>query len=870
MLTLKKITKDYIAGDTKVAALRGLDISFRRSEFVSVLGPSGCGKTTLLNLIGGLDQYSSGDLTINGRSTKDYKNSDWDAYRNHSVGFVFQTYNLIPHQTVLANVELALTLSGVSKTERRKKASDALEQVGLKDQMRKKPNQLSGGQMQRVAIARALVNDPDILLADEPTGALDTDTSIQVMDLLQEVSKDRLVVMVTHNPYIAEKYSTRIVRLLDGLVTGDSDPYDGEPREEMRENAEFRAEKPSMSLSTALSLSLNNLMTKKTRTFLTAFAGSIGIIGIAMILSLSTGFNDYITKVEEDTLSSYPISIEAETVDMGSLLQTVMDVSRGEEMKHGLDKVYSNNVMTDFMNAMLSEVQTNDLKAFMEYIENDASGIHDISNAVQYGYDMDLNLYKGDTSDGIVQVNPSRIFEDSGMPAASPIYSSGAFGGMGSVDVWEEMLGNEKLLNSQYEVLAGNWPSSFDEVVLIVDENNEISDMTLYTLGIRDQAELKELINKVMKGEAFESEQSSYDFDELLGLSFRLVPSAGYYDYSEEMRNWLDMREDEDYMASVIADAPDIKLVGIVRPTEDSVSTSMRGAIGYTTGLTEYVISATNNSEIVRQQIAAPETDVFTSLPFSNGEDDETGASFDFSALTPEQQAHLQSLTGEERTAFIKNYVNQTSSASTYEENLKTLGVTSLDNPSIINIYPANFESKEEIKDIIKDYNKSMSAEGKDEYIINYTDYVGLIMSSVSTIINTISYVLIAFVAISLIVSSIMIGIITYISVLERTKEIGILRSMGASKKDISRVFNAETIIVGFASGILGILITALLCIPMNYIIETLTDISGVASMPIAAAGALVVISMILTLMAGLIPSRIAAKKDPVVALRAE
>lgn len=869
MLQLKNIVKEYKTGDMTVQALKGIDIEFRKSEFVSVLGPSGCGKTTLLNIIGGLDRYNNGDLSIDNKSTKEFSDSDWDTYRNNSVGFVFQNYNLIPHQTVLSNVELALTLSGVSKAERRRRAVKILNDVGLGDQIHKKPNQMSGGQMQRVAIARALINNPEILLADEPTGALDSETSVQIMELLKEIAKDRLIVMVTHNPELAEKYSTRIIKLLDGKLIDDTNPYhSGEDRT-------VKAKKPKktyMSFATALNLSLNNLMTKKTRTFMTSFAGSIGIIGIALILSLSSGVQAYITRVQEDTLSSYPLAIQEQSVDMISMLSAMSGVTQGGELTHDLDKIYSSNIMGDMMSLMTSKIESNNLSEFKKHLETDenkSSGIASYANAIQYGYDVTLHVYNPDTLNGIKKVNPNTLFDDMGMGALMGGTESvpSAYSSMSSLDVWSELLGNQTLLDSQFEVIAGSWPASYNEVVIIVDKNNEISDFTLYSLGLMDSSELAKIMKNMMMGKEtddFKTETKSYTYDELLKLKFKLVLESDYY--TKENGTWADKSDDHVFMKQLVDSAPDIKIAGIVRAKDDLKTTTARGGIGYLSSLTEYVIKSVNDSEIVKQQIANADTDVFTGKPFAGGES--AGADFDMSKLPAEQQAYLASLPEEERLALIASY-SKTSSA-TYEDNLKKLGVVDLEKPSLINIYAKDFESKEAITDLIEEYNKSQENAGKDENVINYTDMVGMLMSSVTTIINAISYVLIAFVAISLVVSSIMIGIITYISVLERTKEIGILRSIGASKHDISRVFNAETLIIGFVSGALGIIVSFLLTIPINIIIEKIAGIADVAILPVAGALILVAISMALTFIAGLIPSKIAAKKDPVVALRTE
>ncbi len=885
MLKLKNVFKDYKAGDTTVKALKEINIEFRKNEFVSILGPSGCGKTTLLNIIGGLDRYTSGDLSIDGRSTKEFKDSDWDSYRNHSIGFVFQNYNLIPHQSVLSNVELAMTLSGVSKSERRQRAIDALTKVGLADQIKKKPTQMSGGQMQRVAIARALVNNPEILLADEPTGALDSETSVQIMEILKDISKERLIIMVTHNPDLAKEYSSRIIRLFDGNIVNDSNPYEvaeyttAKPEHKKKAKAEKKTSmgKTSMSFFTALSLSLNNLMTKKTRTFMTAFAGSIGIIGIALILSLSNGIQVYIDKVQEDTLSSYPISIESETIDMTSLLSSMSD-NADRKGDHSLDKVYSNTIMFDMMNTMLAEIQTNNLESFKQHLEDPENEISNHISAVQYGYNLDLNVYMPDTSKGVQQINPSKLFDAMyGSPSSMNSPMSSMFGS--GLEVWSELLGNQDLLNSQYDVISGRWPESYNEIILIVDQNNEISDMVMYSLGLKDPAEAEEIMAAAMKGETFETESSSYSYEDILAMTYKLVLPTDYYHQADETGAWKDMRDDLAYMTNLLNQGIDLKVVGIVRPNEDAVSTSITGAVGYTHALTEYVINTTNEKEIVKQQLANPETDVFTGIEFKTGTEEATVTMDDVTAyiatLDQASQAqmaeYMKTMTEEQILEMFSAQLAKADTDATYEGNLELLGVVDLDKPDTINIYAASFDEKEAISNSIEAYNKEMTDAGKDEYAINYTDLVGLMMSSVSSIINVISYVLIAFVGISLVVSSIMIGIITYISVLERTKEIGILRSIGASKKDISRVFNAETMIVGFVSGSLGIIVTVLLNLPINVLIKALSGINGVeAALPPAGGIILIIISMVLTLIAGLIPSKIAAKKDPVVALRSE
>lgn len=866
MLKLKNITKEYKSGDTTVKALKGIDIEFRNSEFVSILGQSGCGKTTLLNIIGGLDRYTSGDLIINGKSTKEFKDNNWDAYRNYSVGFVFQNYNLIPHQTVLSNVELALTLSGVSKEERRKRAIKALEDVGLKEQIHKKPNQMSGGQMQRVAIARALVNDPDIILADEPTGALDTKTSVQIMEILKNISKDKLIIMVTHNPELAEKYSSRVIKVLDGKVISDSNPYKED--EEKTEKKKAKTGKTSMNFFTALSLSLNNLMTKKGRTILTSFAGSIGIIGIALILSLSNGVQKYINRVQEDTLSSYPISIEESTVDMASMLEIMMDEGN-DNLNHEEGKIYSKDIMNEMISTLSSKIQTNNLEEFKNYLDTEENEIKKNSNAIQYEYNLNLNLYKKDTSNGIVKVNPSTVMNSIGMgnmveeQNSSPFASSSMM--VSQTDVWEEMLDNKELIESQYDVLAGNLPTSYNEVALVVDENNQISDYTLYTLGLKDQKDLERKWEAVKKGEKVEADdQKVYTYDELLNLSFKLILNTDYYEKSGNM--WVNKSDDEEYMKNKIENAEDIKISCIIRKNEESVSTSLTGSmIGYTKQLKEHVINKINESEIVKEQKENKDINIFTGMKFPEKNEN---TKFDYANLTSEQKAYISKLSSEELAKVMQSFSENQN--ATYEDNLETLGVVDLNKPSAIKIYATNFDAKELISNEIEKYNQKQRDEGKEENVINYTDMVGMMMKSVSVIVNMISYVLIAFVAISLIVSSIMIGIITYISVFERTKEIGILRAIGASKKDISRVFNAETFIIGFAAGLLGILITLILTIPINAIIKAIAGVSGIASLPFGGAIILVIISMVLTIIAGLIPSKMASKKDPVEALRTE
>ena len=861
MLKLKNITKVYNSGNEKLKALDNVGIMFRKSEFVSILGPSGCGKTTLLNIIGGLDRYTSGDLIINGKSTKYFKDRDWDSYRNYSVGFVFQNYNLIGHQTVLSNVELALTISGVSKKERKKRAIKALEEVGLKRQINKKPNQLSGGQMQRVAIARALVNNPDIILADEPTGALDTKTSIQVMEILKNISKDKLVIMVTHNPDLAQKYSSRIIKILDGKIIDDSNILKEATKEEKAHDNKRRT---SMKFLTALHLSLNNLMTKKGRTILTSFAGSIGIIGIALILAISTGVQNYINKVEEDTLSSYPLTIEESTIDMSSMIDTMMGENKNSE-KREEGKIYSSDIMNDLIASLSSKISTNNLKALKEYIESDTSKIRENSNAIKYSYNLDINLYKSNTDDGIVKVNPSTVMETLGMTTSNPYSQMMPLSSMmGNNNVWEELIDNDELLKSQYNLLAGSWPTKYNEVVLIVGKNNEISDYTLYSLGLKDQNELKSKMKAIQNGETVEpSEETVYSYDDLLNLSYKLVLNSDYYVKTNNL--WIDKSEDDFYMKQIIKDAEEIKVVGIIKQNDSSTTTSKSGQIGYTSDLTKYVINKTNSSDIVKTQKENKEINIFTGLEFPK---DELNSDFDYNSLSEAEKIKLGKLNSDELAELMKAYRDNKNSS--YESNLIKLGSIDISSPASISIYPKNFASKNNLIDIIEEYNKTAKDNNKEENIINYTDVIGTMMKSVSQIINTISYVLIAFVAISLVVSSIMIGIITYISVLERTKEIGILRAIGASKKDISRVFNAETLIVGFISGVIGILITMLLTLPINSLIHMITGVSIITKVPLNAAIILVIISMLLTIVAGLIPSRIASKKDPVVALRTE
>ncbi len=867
MLQLKNIVKTYKTGDQEVQALKGVSINFRKSEFVSILGQSGCGKTTMLNIIGGLDQYTSGDLVINGRSTKKYKDADWDTYRNHSIGFVFQSYNLIPHQTVLANVELALTLSGVSKKERRQRAKEALEKVGLGNQLHKRPSQMSGGQMQRVAIARAIVNDPDILLADEPTGALDSETSVQVMEILKEISADRLIIMVTHNPELAEKYSTRIIKLFDGKVVDDSRPYDDVIDEDVNVVRKAKGKKASMSFFTALALSANNLMTKKGRTFLTAFAGAIGIIGIAMILSLSDGFQTYIDKVQEDTLSTYPITINGESTDISALLQTMAGGSSADKSDEDLkDVIKAQDVTTGLYNTLISKKTKNDLALFKKYLEDPANGIKDLTSAIKYSYDVNIKIYGTDLNGKRLRVNPSTVMESMGMGNMMGMYAQmSAMPSRGSdMDVFTEILDNQELLNSQYDVVAGRWPKDKSEVIFVMDRRNYVEDTAFYTLGLKDQSTLAAF---TQGGTIEKSGKDYYSYEEIMALTFKVVLDSDHYHYNTFSKTWEAYDVKKDDFDQVVENGLELKVVGVIRPKEGVSATAIRGTVGYTKELTEYVINETANAELVKKQLAEKDKDVFTGKPFKT---DDSEPAFDWNALTDEQKAQLMALSEEERAALIKQMMEAAVSKATYDGNLKLLGLCDLSVPSTISIYPKDFESKDLLEDKIKDYNNKVTAEGNEGAKISYTDYIGIMMSSISTIINAITYVLIAFVGISLVVSSIMIAIITYISVLERTKEIGVLRSIGASKKDVSRVFNAETLIEGLISGLLGVGVTVVLNIPVNMIIYHFSNLRNIAFLAPKYGAILVAISVLLTVIAGLIPAGMAADRDPVEALRSE
>ena len=890
MLRLENIKKDYIVGEETLPALKGISATFREHEFVSILGPSGCGKTTLLNIIGGLDRYTSGDLVIDGVSTKNYTDYHWDTYRNHRIGFIFQSYNLIPHQTVLKNVQLALTISGVSEEESKARAAKALERVGLGDQVNKKPNQLSGGQMQRVAIARALINDPEIILADEPTGALDSKTSVQIMELLKEISGEKLIVMVTHNPELAEQYSNRIIRLQDGLITDDTNPYE-EAAEEATEEKKTKF-KVDMSFKTAFMLSLNNLLTKKGRTFLTAFAGSIGIIGIALILSLSSGFQTYIDNIEESTLSSYPVQIEAETADFSARMGTAMSADKKEaEREKEDDKIYANSMMSTMVNNMLSGVHKNDLGSFKQYLEKEGNEIRENAIDIQYNYGANLNIYSADTSAGLVKSNPSPLFDDVGI---KEMYQGTMFESMynSRTNIWKQLIGDASFVGNQYNVVAGKLPTKYDEVVLLVNKNNEISDYTLYTLGILDQFEFKNMVKKVMNGETdtgLSKGQDKFEYTDFLGKEYAVVPSGEFY--KKVGLVYQDRSGDEEYVKQLISSkSVKVKIVGVAKAKEESISSMEMGSIGYLGELGDYILKANEKTEAVRAQRANPQVDILTGAKFDSGKFKITKENNQYylngEAITTDNvidlikdyvpaqylsmmKASISKMSNAQLQRMIPQVMDQYSSVlsnSTLEDNLRTLGAGDTKNPTQILIYAKDFESKEAISDAIEAYNKQ-AGEAKE---IQYTDYIGTMLDSVSKIVNIVSYVLIAFVAISLVVSSIMIGIITYISVLERTKEIGILRAIGASKRDISNVFNAETMIVGLCAGVIGIVATVLLDIPINLIIAHLSGIHGVAKLPILGVVALILISVFLTFIAGLIPAKMAAKKDPVIALRTE
>lgn len=855
MLQCKNIIKDYVSGDEIVHALKGVSLSFREHEFVSILGQSGCGKTTFLNIIGGLDHYTSGDLIINGKSTKDYSDKDWDTYRNHQVGFVFQSYNLIMHQSVLSNVELALTLTGVNKEERRKRAIEALNKVGLSDQIHKKPTQMSGGQMQRVAIARAIVNNPDIILADEPTGALDSATSVQIMEILKEISKDKLVIMVTHNPQLADEYSSRIIRLKDGSLVSDSNPFN-----EQEMNVDMSVlKRPGMSFKMACSLSLNNLMTKKARTFLTSFAGSIGIIGIALIMSLSHGMQSYIDQMENDTMASYPIEIQANSSDMSTLMTTMMGMKKKTE-EHKDSKIYSRPYVEDVLES-LSSSKKNNLSAFKSYIESSkGKEFRKTAKAIEYDYNLNLQVYNENTDSGLVQVSPNGLLDKLGMSDMMSIQSQFMdSSAMTNDQVWLSLPESKKLRDDEYQLVEGKWPTNYNEVVLEVDENNEITDYALYSLGLLDQDELVKNYQKILNGETDKISKTnlkSYSVDDILNLKFRLVLNSDLYQKVNGL--WINQSENESYMKDVVSKSPEINVVGIIKPSDSTVSQPTMGGVYYTKAMEEYVTSKTENAQIVKEQKTNPNINIFTQAEFASGQ------KMSMSNLTNEQMMQLSSMSQEELMNYMNTY-NENINA-TYDSNLTKLGVVDYSTPTKISLYASSFDGKEKLSDLITSYNKKQTKSN----VITYNDFIGAMLSSVTSVVNIISYVLIAFVSVSLIVSSIMIGIITYISVLERTKEIGILRSIGASKKDITRVFNAETFIIGLISGVLGILITLVLNIPICMVVENMTGVAHIAKLPVNGAVFLILIDLVLTILAGLIPSKIASKKDPVEALRSE
>lgn len=841
MLQLQHISKVYHTANQEFHALKDISIRFRENEFVSILGQSGSGKTTLLNIIGGLDQYTSGDLLIQGKSTKQFKDRDWDSYRNHTIGFVFQSYNLIGHQTALSNVEIAMTLSGVSRAERKKRAIEALERVGLKDHLYKKPSQMSGGQMQRIAIARALVNNPKVVLADEPTGALDSETSVQIMELLKDIAKERLVIMVTHNPELAQAYSTRIVQVLDGNILSDSNPY--EPTKESKQG-DIQFTKTKMSFMTALALSFNNLLTKKGRTFLTAFAGSIGIIGIALILALSNGVSDYVKKVQEDTLVSLPLTISEQ--NQSNLLATSPDLS---------DKPYKDNnelgVNTVLTNLLKKQIGKNDIASFKTYLDEHASEVAKLTKDIRYQYNLQPYIYASDTSNGPKSILPSNI--------ASEVDTTNQTikGYLQNIDYWSQLSSDEEMLNAQYDVLEGRLPKDKSEIVLIVDEDNQISDLLLYSLRIKDPSEL----NDAKKLDELKSQ--TYQYSDFIGKTFKAVVNTNRF--AKENNQWINKIDDAAYMKTQIENGLELTIVGVLRQKEGTSSgvNSPSGGVAYTSALIDYTSEQIQNSDIVKEQEANPTINVFTSKPFTKDP-----KPFNSADLTEEEKIQLVKMTPEQQAQYIQQY--NENSAATYEENLAKLGVIDKSKPAAIEFYTSSFQQKQELKDFINAYNTAKKDAGEDDKVLAYSDDIQTIMSSITTMVGVITTVLVGFVAISLIVSSIMIAIITYISVLERTKEIGILRAMGASKKDIRRIFTAETAIEGFISGVLGIAITLLATLPINAIVAKMTNVENVAQLPWEAALILIGISIVLTMLAGLIPSRIAAKKDPVESLRSE
>lgn len=861
MLQCKNIVKEYYSGDEIIKAVNDLSVTFRDSEFVSILGPSGCGKTTFLNIVGGLDQYTSGDLIINGKSTKEYTDKDWDTYRNHRVGFVFQSYNLIMHQTVLKNVEMSLILGGISKADREKKAREALKKVGLENQVNKKPTQLSGGQMQRVAIARALVNDPEIVLADEPTGALDSNTSVQIMDLLKEIAKDRLVVMVTHNPELAEQYSSRIIRLKDGQMVSDSNPVTDSEMKEL----EKKMKKPSMSFWTALNLSFGNLLTKKGRTLLISFAGSIGIIGIGLIMSLSNGVQMYIDNVENDTMADYPITLENSTMDMSTLMSAVMDMRDDEEANEDLEdnKVTTNQMVASILES-LSKTKTNNLSSFIDYLDSDqGQEIKETAKAIEYSYGTNMTVYNDSSDYGLVQISPNALLDELGFSAMGQIQSVMGISTAMNNEVWLQLPDSQVLREENYELIDGHWPENENEVLLAVDSKDRISDYALYSLGLLDQESLVNNYNKVLNGETDKielDEQQTYTNEDFLNMEFQVIPNSMLYEKVSGL--WIDQSDDEDYVKSILDDAKTVKIVGIIRPADKTVSSSALGGVYYDSKLMDWCSDQAENSEIVKDQKENPDINVFTGQEFSNGE------KFSTEDLTQEQMMQMQTMDQQDILDYITTYNDNIN--ATYDSNLSNLGVIVKNEPSTIKLYAKSFDDKEKLDDLITEYNNLQESENKPENIISYSDTIGTMLSGVQQVINLISYVLIGFVSVSLVVSSIMIGIITYISVLERIKEIGILRAMGASKRDIRRVFNAETFIIGLMAGIIGIALTVLLDWPLSLIVENLTGVAGIAVMPWQGAVLLIIINLLLTMAAGLIPASIASRKNPVEALRTE